>query len=96
MDAESHHRAWRQALRLQPLLVDLFIKRCDLNGIHTFDADFVLAIAVRSTELRRVANPRSARTGEGSWAARGAGLLMLPCCRFHVHEREDLICGGEI
>ena len=97
MDAESLHLAWRQTLRLRPLLVDLFIKRGDLNGIHTIDSDFARAIAVRSTELQRVANSRSARPSEGlgGWAARCAGLFKLPCYRFQVHEREDPICGGE-
>ena len=97
MDEESLLIAWRQTLRLRPLLVDLFIAQGDLSGARLFDGDFVRAIAVRSTELLRVANPQPARPSgaSGGGAARCVGLLELPCYRFHVHEQEDPVCGAE-
>lgn len=97
MDEESLHVGWRQTLRLRPLLVHLFIAQGDLSGVRLFDGEFVRAIAVRSTELLRVARPQSARPGEGSGGGvvRCVGLLELQCYRFHVHERDDPACGGE-
>ncbi|KAL2048527.1 hypothetical protein N7G274_000439 [Stereocaulon virgatum] len=97
MDEESLHIAWRQTLRLRPLLVDLFIAQGDLSGARLFDGDYLRAIAVRSTELLRVARPQAVRPGAGSGRglARCAGLLELQCYRFHVHEQEDPVCGGD-